>query len=261
MLAMRAVWLDAEDTAAVFSERLARLGHRDLTASVYVRRFAWSDWIDAEPGDRAAVAAWLADGRQRRPHIHRLAAARPEPETPPPSSPDGSFSHLVHPAVNRGRAHRQESGTALGTGRVAPQGRHRHRLACCSSKARRGPPTTKARSTCGSTKTDPGGIAYRKGELCARVRGTPAAGLLIIEALPPGNPDEDVDAAILAVVEDAPGIKAGEIRDAIKGDGKQVSKRLLLLIKSGDIIRKKGDGRATHHYIEDPTPHLSDSSD
>ena len=110
-------------------------------------------------------------------------------------------------------------------------------------------------------KDRPGGIPYRKGELCARIRGTPADGLLIIEALPPGDPDEEIDQRIIATVDKRPGIKAGEIRDSIKGDGRQVSKRLLRLIKSGDIIRKKGDGRTTHHYLEDPTPHLSDASD
>ena len=110
-------------------------------------------------------------------------------------------------------------------------------------------------------KDRPGGIPYRKGELCARIRGTPADGLLILETLPPGNPDEEIDAAILAAVEDTPGIKATAIRDTVGGDGKQVSKRLLRLVKNGDIIRKPGARRAQHHYLEDPDPIESDESD
>ena len=110
-------------------------------------------------------------------------------------------------------------------------------------------------------KERPGGIRVPKGDLCARIRGTPAAGMLVLEVLPPGDPDEEIDQRIIAAVDKRPGIKAGEIRDAVKGDGRQVSKRLLRLIKSGDIIRQKGDGKATHHYLEDPTPDLSDASD
>ena len=259
MHAMRVVWLDAEDSAAVFSERLARLGHRDLTTSAYVRRFAWSDWIDAEPGDRAAVGAWLADGGNGG-HLFIDSGSATGAGDSAAEFAGWKLRHLVHTAVTvvEHTAKNPEQ-------RWGPAGSLRKAATATGSVLLiEGAPWTAHHEGAVDVRLDkdrPGGIAYRKGELCARVRGTPADGLLIIEALPPGNPDEDVDAAILAAVEDAPGIKAGEIRDAIKGDGKQVSKRLLRLIKSGDIIRKSGEGRATHHYIEDPTPHLSDSSD
>ena len=96
--AMRAVWLDAEDSAAVFSERLARLGHRDLTTSVYVRRFAWDDWIDAEPGDRAAVAAWLAAGGNGG-HMFIDSGSATGAGDSASDFAGWKLRHLVHPAV------------------------------------------------------------------------------------------------------------------------------------------------------------------
>ena len=93
-LALRVVWLDAEDSAAKFSDCLARLGHRDLTTSAYVRRFNWSDWIDADELDRAAIAGWLAAGGNGG-HLapqHRsssTAAQPPSPATRPTRSHGG----------------------------------------------------------------------------------------------------------------------------------------------------------------------------
>ena len=258
-LAMRAVWLDAEDSAAVFSERLARLGHRDLTTSAFVRRLSWADWIDAEPGDRAAVAAWLADGGNGG-HLFIDSGSATGSGDSASDFAGWKLRHLVHDAVTvvEHTAKNPEQ-------RWGPAGSLRKAATATGAVLLiEGAPWTAHHEGSIDVRLDkdrPGGIPYRKGELCARIRGTPAAGLLILEALPPGNPDEDIDAAILAAVEDQPGITSTGIREAVGGDGKQVSRRLLLLVRNSDITRKPGARRAQHHYIEDRDPIESDESD
>ena len=257
--AMRVVWLDAEDSAEVFSERLARLGHRDLTTSVYVRRLNWSDWIDADPLDRAAVAAWLANGGNGG-HMFIDSGSATESGDSADTFAAWKARHLVHPAATV-IEHVAKNPEA----RYGPAGSLRKGATASGSVLLiEGAPWTAHHEGSVDVRLDkdrPGGIPHRKGELCARIRGTPAAGLLVLEALPPGTPDEDIDAAILAAVEASPGIISTGIRDAVGGDGKQVSKRLLKLIEKSDIIRKPGKRRAQHHYLEDPNPTESDESD
>ena len=257
--AMRVVWLDAEDSAEVFSERLARLGHRDLTTSAYVRRFNWSDWIDADPLDRAAVAAWLADGGNGG-HLFIDSGSATESGDSADTFAAWKARHLVHPAATV-IEHVAKNPEA----RYGPAGSLRKGATASGSVLLiEGVPWTPGHEGSIDVRLDkdrPGGIPYRKGELCARIRGTPAAGLLILEALPPGTADEDIDAAILAAVEAQPGVIATGIREAVGGDGKRVSTRLLKLVKKGDIFRKPGKRRAQHHYLEDPNPTESDQSD
>lgn len=258
-LSMRAVWLDAEDSPAVFSEKLARLGHRDLTTSPLVRRFAWSDWIDAEPGDRAAVAAWLAAPAEGG-HLFIDSGSATGAGDSAADFAGWKGRHLVHTAVTviEHVAKRPDE-------RFGPAGSLRKGATATGSVLLiEGVPWTAHHEGAVDVRLDkdrPGGIPYRKGDLCARLRGTPADGHLVLEALPPGNPDEDVDAAILATVEAAPGITATGIREALGGDGRQVSKRLLRLVKAEEIYRQPGARRAQHHYIEDPNPIESDESD
>ena len=265
LLDMRAVWLDAEDSSEVFSQRLARLGHRDLTTDDRVRRFSWSDWIDAEPGDRTAVAEWLAAGPNGGPlpnggHLFIDSGSATGAGDSASDFAGWKIRHLVHTAVTviEHTAKNPEQ-------RWGPAGSLRKGATATGAVLMiEGAPWTAHHDGSVDVRIDkdrPGGIAYRKGELCARIRGTPADGLLILEALPPGNPDEDIDAAILAAVEDTPGITSTGIREGVGGDGKQVSRRLLLLVKNGHIIRQPGARRAQHHYIEDPDPIESDESD
>ena len=257
--AMRVVWLDAEDSAEVFSERLARLGHRDMTTSPYVRRLNWSDWIEADPLDRAAVAAWLANGGNGG-HMFIDSGSATESGDSADTFAAWKTRHLVHPATTI-----IEHVSKDPERRFGPAGSLRKGATASGSVLLiEGAPWTAHHDGSVDVRLDkdrPGGIPYRKGELCARIRGTPADGLLILEALPPGTPDEDIDSAILATVEASPGIISTGIREAVGGDGKQVSKRLLRLVKNGDIIRKPGKRRAQHHYIEDPDPTESDESD
>ena len=258
-LGMRTVWLDAEDSAAVFSERLARLGHRDLTTSVLVRRFSWADWIDAGPEDRAAVAGWLAAGGNGG-HLFIDSGSATESGDSADTFAAWKARHLVHPAATV-IEHVAKNPEA----RFGPAGSLRKAATATGAVLLiEGAPWTAHHEGSLNVRLDkdrPGGIPYRKGELCARIRGTPAAGLLVIETLPPGNPDEDIDAAVLATIEANPGVNATGIRDAVGGDGKQVSKRLLKLVESGAVIRKPGERRAQHHYLPTATPPQSDESD
>ena len=258
-LQMRTIWLDAEDTAATFSSRLARLGHRDLTTHPDVKRLNWSDWLDAEPEDRAAVAAWL-DGGGWGGHLFIDSGSATESGDSADTFAAWKARHLVHPAATV-IEHVAKNPEA----RFGPAGSLRKGATATGAVLLvEGSPWTAHHEGTVHIRLDkdrPGGIPHRKGELCARVRGTPADGYLVIESLPPGNPDEEIDEAILTAIEASPGITSTGIREAVGGDGKQVSKRLLRLVKNDTIARQPGSRRAQHHYLPDHQPAQSDESD
>ena len=260
-LGQRVAWLDAEDSAATFSERLARLGHRDLTRSVLLKRIDHSDWIEADSLDRAAVSAWLAASPAGCGHMFIDSGTATDSGT----SADEWAAWLTRHAVHTGMTV-VEHVAKDPERRFGPLGSTRKNAWATGITAiveglgwtPAEPGTVNLRVT----KDRPGGTNRQKGALYATVHGSPHPdGSLAIVARPPVTESDAYLPIIETVVRDEPGIGARDLRDRVaaaaqitglRSDWQTITAEIKAAIAARRITKAKGSGNRVHHHLPDP---------
>ena len=260
VLAQRVVWLDAEDSAAVFSERLARLGHRDLTTSALLRRVNHGDWIEADSLDRAAVSAWLTNG-QGTGHLCIDSGTATESGTSADEYAAWMQRHAVHIGMST-----VEHAAKDPERRFGPLGSVRKNASATGITAMiegsAWTPTKAASVNLRVVKDRPGGTTRQKGELFATVYGSPNPdGSVSLTVRPPAEESAAYTPIIETVVRDDPGIGARDLRDRVataaqiaglRSDWQTITAEIKATITAGGITKSKGSGNRVHHYLPDP---------
>ena len=260
VLDQRLVWLDAEDSPAVWSERMAWLGHRDLTRSPMVKRINHTDWIDADALDRAAASAWLTDGDSGTGHLVIDSGTATESGTSAEEYAAWIKRHAVHVGMTT-----IEHVAKNPEMRFGPLGSTRKNQAATGITAMiEGAAWTPAKPAAVNlrvVKDRPGGTGRQKGELYATVHGDPHPdGSLTITVRPPLEESAAYAGLIDAAVRDDPGIGANALRDAVteaakitglRSDWQTVVAEIKEAVRSGLIEKRDGKGRRVHHYPAD----------
>lgn len=260
VMAQRVVWLDAEDSAHTFSERMTRLGHRDLTSSALLKRVNHSDWLDADELDRAAVSAWLADGPTGSGHLFIDSGTATDSGISADDYAAWAVRHAVHigMTVIEHVAKNPEQ-------RFGPLGSTRKNQSATGITAMiegaAWTPATPAAVNLRVVKDRPGGTGRQKGDLYATVYGDPHDdGTVTITVRPPLEESDAYAGLIDAAVRDDPGIGANDLRDAVteaaklagvRSDWQTVVAEIKQAVKSGLIVKVEGKGRRVHHYPAD----------
>ena len=262
-LGQRVVWLDAEDSASVVSERLTRLGHRDLTRSFMFRRVNHSDWIDADPIDRAAISKWLTEGPLGTGHLFIDSGTASGSGTSPDDFAGWAPHHLVHVGVTV-----LEHVAKNPEQRFGPSGSLRKATTATGMTAMvEGLGWTKDTPSSVNlrvVKDRPGGTGKQRGELFATVYGSAHPdGSVTIDVRPPREESAAYLPLILAAVEDDPGIGARKLRDAVaeaakiaghRSDWETVANEIKEAVLLGRIVKTKGTKNRVHHTL----PHTPD---
>ena len=260
-LGQRIVWLDAEDSAATFSERMARLGHRDLTRSVMVRRVNHADWIDADALDRAAVSAWLANSPAGAGHLFIDSGTATESGISADDYAAWMTRHAVHVGMTT-----IEHVAKDPEQRYGPLGSTRKNAAATGIVAliegAAWTPTESAAVNLRVVKDRPGGTTRQKGALYATVYGDPHVdGSVTINVRPPVEESAAYLPLIISAVEDEPAIGSRDLRyrvaeaakiAGLRSDWQTVNAEITEAVKKGHIVKTKGKGNRVHHHPADP---------
>ena len=260
-LGQRVAWLDAEDSAAVFSERLARLGHRDITRSALLKRINHDSWIEADSLDRAAVSAWLANGPLGSGHLFIDSGTATESGISADDYAAWMQNHAVHVGMTT-----VEHVAKNPEQRFGPLGSTRKNAAATGITAMvegaAWTPTKPASVNLRVIKDRPGGTTRQKGELYATVYGSPHPdGSVAITVKPPAEESAAYAPIIETVVRDEPGIGARDLRDRVataaqitglRSDWQTLTAEIKAAIVAGRITKTKGSGNRVHHHL--PTP-------
>lgn len=265
-LGRRVVWLDAEDSAATFSERMARLGHRDLTRSPMLKRVNHGDWLDAYlddrdddndgPGALQRASEWLGDG-----HLFIDSGTASESGVSADEYAAWLRRHAVHHAMTviEHVAKNPEQ-------RFGPLGSTRKNQAQTGITAMiegaAWTPSAASSVNLRVVKDRPGGTGRQKGQLYATVYGDPHHdGSLTITVRPPIEESDAYLVLVLSAVEDDPGIGSRDLRDRVseaakmgglRSDWQTITAEIKEAIRAGHVVKHKGNGNRVHHYPADP---------